>query len=87
MLMLTAGAPLRNSCRVNGAGITMAVSVTSGGSSGSGIETNFAFLALTNSCGPSVFRRTYYMAEEVRAISNAILVIRLILQFRWSQPD
>ena len=86
MLILTAGAILRNSCNVNGAGIMMAVRVTSGGLSGSGIDANFAFLALTNACGSSVFGGTCFVTEQVRSIFN-IIIVYLILQPGCSQLD
>jgi hypothetical protein len=56
---LTPVVQLRNSLKVNGGGITMALSVTSGGFNGRGIAASAAFLALTNSTGSSVLGAMY----------------------------
>jgi len=58
-IRLTAGAPPRNSCKVNGGGIIIALKVASGGLSGRGISIRAMFLALTNCTGLSVSGGTY----------------------------
>ena len=50
---------LRNSFKVNGGGITIALRVTSGGFDGRGIAPSTAFLAFTNSTGSSVLGAMY----------------------------
>jgi hypothetical protein len=50
---------LRNSFKVNGGGITMALRVTSGGFDGRGIAASTTFLAFTNSTGSSVLGVMY----------------------------
>lgn len=47
----TPDALARNSCRVNGGGITMGLRQSSGGSAGSGIEASMACRALIISSG------------------------------------
>jgi hypothetical protein len=56
---LTPVVQLRNSFKVNGGGITMALRVTSGGFDGRGIAVSAAFLAFTNSAGSSVLGAMY----------------------------
>ena len=56
---LTPVVQLRNSFKVNGGGITMALRVTSGGFDGRGIAASAAFLAFTNSAGSSVLGAMY----------------------------
>jgi hypothetical protein len=56
---LTAGAESRKSSIVKGGGITKALSVASGGFSGSGMDERNAFLALSNSWGSSVLGEAY----------------------------
>ena len=56
---LTPVVQLRNSFKVNGGGITMALSVTSGGFNGRGIAASAVFLAFTNSTGSSVWGAMY----------------------------